>query len=65
MLAALAAYTREGGVMRACVDDNSQALRRSSHPKIGVVYTPALEQRSLLPANSTDVKLRGVEWKEG
>ena len=54
MLSALAAHTREGSMWRARVDDNGYALRRSTYPKIGVVYSHALEQRSLCPVQGVD-----------
>jgi hypothetical protein len=55
MLSTLAAHTREGGVRRARVDDDGYALRRSTYPKIGVVHTHALEQRSLCPTHGVEI----------
>ena len=51
MLAALATHTREGGIMRASVNDYGYTLWRSAYPKIGVVHAHTLEQWSLLPVN--------------
>ena len=53
MLAALAAHAREGGVVRARIDDDGHALRWSAHPQVGVVHAHALEQRRLLPTHTT------------